>query len=224
MPATMIELTPLLLRRCRDYSDHRAPWAVFDGPGWEFLLAAAQSGIHWKACSKSLDRWLLPETNTEKRRQLAASQLCPSDAQLSFFSGIGLWERHYLGGMTGTGWQGDGENYYAPTTSPVPSEDADLARALAVFWPQIPALVWTQVRSLLSVRSRQVEELSYGATAEFAVDQIDAAGLYRFLRYSQKLTPAQQAIDWKMVIDATRQPEVITNWVAPHSTDQPQLV
>lgn len=203
MHASMIALTPTTLIRCRDQSEPAAPWGVFDAQAWDFLLAGCHAGLQWRVCSRSLDRWIKPGTATEKRRQKAATHPGVRDAQPAFTAGIGLLERHYLGGMTGRGWSGSNESYYSPSLATVPSECHELARALAVFWPTIPPMIWIQVHDLLSVRTREVEAQPYGATNEFAVDQVDALGLYRFLAHCGHLQVHGPIVDWKTIIHPT---------------------
>ena len=199
--APLTDLNSKLLARMRAGSEVHAPWAVLPDAAWQFIEHALEAGIQWKTATCCLDRWLVPETNTERRRQQSAMRPGQFQSQPPFLSGIGLVCRHYIGGMTGHGWEGGAPNYYSATTSRVPGEYEDLACALGLFWPDMPALLWEQVRPLLSVRTQETDEESFGGSSDYAVDNIDALKLFRFLDSHGKTRAVQPLIDWKRIVE-----------------------
>lgn len=199
--AALTELTPQWIARMRAGSELHAPWVSLSESAWDFVAQSLDTGLPWKTPTRYLDRWLVPETNTERRRQQSAMRPNHLEVMPSFCVGIGLVRRHYLGGMTGRGWEGTSESYYSSTTARVPGEYEDLARVLGIFWPDMPALLWEQVRPLLSVRTRETHEESFGGTSDYAVDSIDAIKLFRFLDSHAKTQAVQPLMDWKQIVD-----------------------
>lgn len=199
--AALTDLTPKWIARMRSGSEMHAPWVSLSESAWDFIEHSLGAGLQWKTPSRHLDRWLIPETNTERRRQQSAMRPHQFEVMPSLCVGIGLVHRHYLGGMTGRGWEGAAESYYSSTTHRVPGECEDLARVLALFWPDMPALLWEQVKPLLSTRTRETDEESFGGTSDYAVDTIDALKLFRFLDSHGKTQAVQPLIDWKHIVD-----------------------
>lgn len=198
-------LTPKQIQVLRAASAQAAPWSAHGEAFWDFIEQSAAAGIQWQAQTKVLEAHTVATSKAGQQRRAQALEALRFEESV-FPSGLGLLSRAYVGGLSGTGWQGDGENAYRKSSSPAPGRYDALSKVMGVFYPDIPPLLWTQVRPLLSTREKETEREYYQATSEYVVDRIDALALFRFLSHVNRLTPVQPVQDWKAIIDPPKEP------------------
>ena len=194
------DLTPALVAQLRTKSRPGAPWANAPEAFWNFLLSSLELNVPWTVESTLAKAWVEPAKPLSKAVQDNVSWQVQYGQRAGFDYGIGLEERKYLGGMTGTGFTGEGENNYSASYEQDP-QFVELGKVMTIFWPDLPFLAWEQIKPLVSARSRDTVNDYYEATSDYEVDRLDAAKVFRVLSHAGRLEPTQQRFeDWKTII------------------------
>jgi hypothetical protein len=202
------KLTADLLASMQSKSKPDAPWNNAPAEFWGFLLSSVEMGIPWSVETAQLKASIQSPKPLSKTAQDQLSWALKFNTRAGFEYGIGLEERKYIGGMTGTGYSGEGENRFSPSYDQDP-QFVELGKLMTIFWPDLPFLAWEQIKPLVSTRSQESENEYYGATSEYEVDRVDAAKVFRVLRFAERLEPTTHRVpDWKAVISPPPPPAV----------------
>lgn len=190
--------TPEMLRRIRTQSGPNAPWASMPDAFWDFIENNNQA-LSFSVQTNVFAAHVAGKSKADQKRQERALEALRFEGRV-FNCGIGIIARTYVGGMSGTGFTGEGKNTYQKLGTP-PGQYDVLAEVMERFWPDIPPLTWNNVRPLISFRSEESKPEYYRATNDFVVDKIEASALFRFLSHVNRLEPVQATQNWQDIID-----------------------
>lgn len=175
-----------------------APWAKLPDQAWSLLADGLAAGLPWRVDSTLLTAYTQPTSKAAQRRQeVARADLeLQRDLLLAFPSGLGWFERRYLGRLR----VDEGREPVFEASLPAPLPETPLIGLASTFWPDMPPAVWSQVLPLLVKRTTEEVNEVYGGQSVHAIDSMDFGRAYRFLAGADKLVP-HPAVNWAGIID-----------------------